>query len=94
MKKMILILSIFIIKIFCKKKEILEKLKGKKDKINEESKIPSVQKEIAKIVNKLNTTWKAVEYNRDYIPLLGAIREDPQVLPKKEFSSLNINLPR
>ena len=93
MKKMMLILSIFIIKIFCKKKEILEKLKGKKDKINEESKIPFVQKEIAKIVNKLNTTWKAVEYNRDYIPLLGAIREDPQVLPKKEFSSLNINLP-
>ena len=71
MKKMVFILPIFIIKIFC----------------HEESKIPSVQKEIAKIVNKLNTTWKAVEYNRDYIPLLGAIREDPQALPKKEFNS-------
>ena len=84
MKKLIILLILFII-ISCKK------TKFKKNK-NEKQSILT-QKEIAKIVNKLNTTWTASEYKRDYKPLLGVILNDSKRLPEKEFTSLNINLP-
>ena len=35
--------------------------------------IPHTYKEIAEKVNNLKTTWKAIPYERDFLPLLGAI---------------------
>ena len=39
--------------------------------------------EIADEVNKLQTTWKATTYKRDYTPLLGAILDGGMTLPEK-----------
>ena len=47
------------------------------------------QAEIAKRINKLNTTWKATVYNRDFKPLLGAFLEGGPVLPEKTFTETN-----
>lgn len=45
------------------------------------------RKEIAHKVNKLRTTWTAVEYVKDYTPLLGSL-EGGDKLPEREFNKL------
>ena len=96
MRKSILLI-ILLIFISCKKKKFREQANEKRNKpikeIESKESISTIQKDIAKIINKLNTTWTATEYNRDYKPLLGAILNGPQILPEKKFKSLNINLP-
>ena len=58
-----------------------------------QDKIPLTYKEIAEKVNKMNTTWKANVYERDFTPLLGTIMEGEIQLPKKEFKNKILNLP-
>ena len=86
---------IFLLTIISCKKDLFKESNKKLLKeigLQEES-ISSHHKNIAKLINEINTTWTATEYNRDYKPLLGTILNGPQILPKKQFSNLNINLP-
>ena len=62
-------------------------------KPRERSSISQSYSEIADHVNKLQTTWKATTYKRDYTPLLGAILDGGMTLPEKKFEKKNLNLP-
>ena len=59
-------------------------------KPRERSSISKSYSEIADHVNKLQTTWKATTYKRDYTPLLGAILDGGMTLPEKKFEKKNL----
>lgn len=56
----------------------------------EEESYTTRQKELAKRVNKLRTTWTATEYERDYTPLLGAFLHGGEKLAEKRFFTTSL----
>jgi cathepsin B len=67
-------------------KNLLNQVVGKEE-------IENSYEEIAKKVNKLNSTWKATIYKKNYKPLLGSILDGLENLPEKKFKNKNFQLP-
>lgn len=62
-------------------------------KLDENEQIPPTFNKIVQKVNELKTTWKAKFYRKNYKPFLGSIIEGIERLPKKEFKTINEELP-